>query len=194
MSELILSQHVKWREQYVSAALNKKFSGVTEPGVYYGYELSPGGGMSIMVSPGEDHPESVAVVERDGYSITVSSVDPGTAIVPSTGDYYVCLEAYYNPTDEGYQQIVFRGAPEDHHVILGRVSIPAGTTEITEAMITEESRVVGNPVAWLLELMTMYANAQTDIIGLDERLTNIENWAKGLTSEPYDPETLYMGS
>lgn len=195
MSDLVLAQHVKWQEQYVSAGLNRKFSGVTSPGVYYGFELSAGGGMTLLVSPGEDFDYSVAVIERSGYNITVRSESAGTVDVPSTGTYYVCLDALYVPaTGSGYQQIVFRASPEDYHVVLGKIVVPSGTTDITDDMISTDGRTEGSTGNLLLELMTMYTDVQTDVSGLDERLSNIENWAKLLTTEAYDPDTTYAGS
>jgi hypothetical protein len=191
MAELQLSQHVKWREQYVSSALNKKFSGVTEPGVYFGFELSPGGDMNLQVSPGDDFATSVAVVERDGYSVTIQAPDAGLVAVPSTGTFYVCLEAFYVPNDSGYQQIVFRAVPEDHHVVLGKINVPAGTTSITTDMISEEGRQVGNPSIWLIELLTKYVETQADVLDQGARLTNLENWAK---TQGYDPTVAYSGS
>ena len=65
----ILRQSVRWGEEYVSRGLNAKFAGIIKPGVYRGFRLRPGGGMSVLVDHDPDYPRSVAVVERDGYSL-----------------------------------------------------------------------------------------------------------------------------
>lgn len=171
---LSLYQNVKWREQYVSSALNKKFSGVFEPGVYSGFELSPGGGMSLLISPDEDFPNSVAIIERNGYSISVLAPDAGTVTVPAKGTFYVCLEAYYAPNDSGYQQVVFRAAPEDHHVVLGKIIVPLDATEITADMISEDGRMVGSPTYWLLDIITKYTEVQTSLAEHDAQLAELE--------------------
>lgn len=125
----MLRQNVRWGEEYVSRGLNVKLAGIIKPGVYHGFVLKPGGTMAVLVDHEPDYPRSVAVVERDGYSLTVVMDDPGIVHIPATGTWFVCLEALYTPTQQGYQRIVVREKPEPHHVVLGRVRAGTPLTE-----------------------------------------------------------------
>lgn len=190
MVEMMLEQHVKWGEEYVSRALNTKAAGVFNAGVYYGFVLAPGGGFTVQIVHDEDYPYSVAAVEREGYNITVRAVDAGDIVLDNVpGKYFICIEAYYAPQMSGYQRIVFKQAPEDHHIVLGCVTIPAGATEITAGMISEEGRMVGNPVDWLLSLAAKLTEVQTQNLDLMTRLSNLELWAQ---NHGYDKELLYV--
>lgn len=128
----MLRQNVRWGEEYVSRGLNAKLAGVIKPGVYHGFVLKPGGTMAVLVDHEPDYPRSVAVVERDGYSLTVVMDDPGIVHIPATGTWFVCLEALYTPTQQGYQRIVVREKPEPYHVVLGRVRAGTPLTEPDE--------------------------------------------------------------
>lgn len=149
----VLRQSVRWGEEYVSRGLNIKLAGIIRPGVYHGFVLKPGGIMTVLVEHAPDYPRSVAVVERDGFSLTVVMDDPGVVTIPTKGAWYVCIEALYAPTQQGYQRIVARERPESHHIVLGKVYAgvlvpPDGETSpeegpvvvITEEMITTEGR------------------------------------------------------
>ena len=191
---MALEQSVKFGARYTSQALNKKLSGVIPPGIYHGFKLKPGVGRSILVCKDDDYPAgSVAVVDRDGYSITVTMKDDTQFEVPAgAGELYVVIQAAYIPETEGYQNIVFRNTtPEDHHVVLGKVSVTADTVQIVEDMIAEEDRDVGDPMLWLLDVSTRFISVSTEVIGLQARMTNIENWAKG---QGFDPATTYSGN
>ena len=50
----ILSQSVRWGENYVSRALNVKSAGIIPPGIYHGYNIKPGGGMAVLIEHDED--------------------------------------------------------------------------------------------------------------------------------------------
>lgn len=190
MAEPTLEQFVKWGEEYVSRALNTKSAGVFNAGVYYGFVLSAGAGFKVNVGHDEDYPYSVAVVERDGFNITVRCVDGGDIDIQNvSGKHYICIEAYYAPQLSGYQRIVVRQTPEDHHVVLGCVTVPSGAKEITAGMISEEGRMVGNPADWLLKLAAKLTEVQTSNLQLMARLNNLEMWAQ---NHGYEKDTLYV--
>lgn len=143
----ILRQSVRWGEEYVSRGLNAKFAGIIKPGVYRGFRLKPGGGMAVLVDHEPDYPRSVAVVERDGYSLTVDMADPGMVSIPARGTWFVCIEAFYAPAQQGYQRIVVRDQAEPHHVVLGKVyadGIDGSAPVISEDMISSEGRAEAN--------------------------------------------------
>lgn len=190
MAEMALEQHVKWGEEYVSRALNTKAAGVFNAGIYYGFVLSPAGGFAVKIGHDEDYPYSVAAIERDGFNITVRAVDEGEILLANVpGKYFICIEAYYAPQMNGYQRIVYKQNPESHHVVLGAVTIPTGATAVTAAMISEDGRMVGNPVDWLLSLAAKFTEVQTSNLKLMTRLNNLAMWAQ---NHGYVEETLYV--
>ena len=104
-----LRQSVRWGERYVSSALNRKFAGILPAGIYHGFRIKPGGIMSVLVEHDAAYPDrSVAVVERDGFSLTIVMDDPGYVDIPTAGVWYVVIEAFYIETQVGYQRIVAR--------------------------------------------------------------------------------------
>lgn len=134
-----LVQSVRWGENYVSCALNAKFAGVVKPGIYQGFILKPAGTMTVRVDHG-DACRSVAVVERDGYSITVIMLDGGEIKIPTRGTWHICIEAYYATQQPGYQRIVARQTLEGHHVVIGTVTVNENGVEITSDMLSTEER------------------------------------------------------
>ena len=139
----VLRQMIQWREQYVSAALNQKFSGILTPGVYRGFVLSPSLTRPRTVTVGHGaYGRSLAVVERDGYSITVCMTDGGDVTLPAVGRWYVCVEAYYVTHAPGYQRIVCREEPDEHHVVIGVVTVTDADALLTNADIDMTKQVV----------------------------------------------------
>lgn len=131
-----LYQSVRWGEEYTSRALNRKFAGIVAPGVYHGFTVSPGGNMAVLVGHDPDYARSVAVVERDGYSLTLILEDPVTVPIPAAGTWRICIEAFYSPSQQGYQQVVARETAEPHHVVLATVTVPKNDTFITMDMLS----------------------------------------------------------
>ena len=168
----ILFQSVRWGENYVSRALNIKAAGIIPTGIYHGYQVKPCGDMAVLIDHDEDYPRSVAVVERDAYSLTVIMDDPGKIAIPAPGDWFICIEAFYNPAKQGYQRVVARQKAETHHVILATVSIPAEASIITEEMISYLPRhkcVIAENVLETLKLEM--AQAHRSIIKVSDLLT-----------------------
>lgn len=208
----VLRQNVRWGEEYVSRGLNIKMAGIIQPGVYHGFVLKPGGSMAVLVDHAPNYPRSVAVVERDGFSLTVVMDDPGMVSIPAKGTWYVCVEALYSPTHQGYQRIVVRERPEHHHVVLGKVyagtlvAPPSGggdgsggesggenppdespTVVIREEMITTEER--GEANADIATIEQMQALSEQVTAGMDsligeqaETIANVLRLATRLTT------------
>ncbi len=178
----LLRQSVRWGEEYVSRALNVKMAGIVKPGVYHGFVLKPGGTMAVLIDHESDYPRSVAVVERDGYSLTVVMDDPGIVRIPATGTWFVCIEAFYAPTQQGYQRIVVREQPEPHHVVLGKVragvpltepgedeggdgetSVPGEAVVITDDMISSEEIDKANAdIATVMQMEALSERIEAD--------------------------------
>ena len=137
-----LRQSVRWGERYVSSALNKKFAGIIPAGIYQGFHLRPAGPMLVEAYHG-DEGRSVAIVERAGYSLTIIMEDPIAVRIPAPGEWFIVLEAFYIETQPGYQRIVARQNKEAHHVVLGKVSVPADSdlaAILPEDAISEDLR------------------------------------------------------
>lgn len=131
----VLRQSVRWGEEYTSRALNIKFAGIFKTGVYHGFDVKKSGPTSVLVDHGGDpYGRSVAVVERDGYSLTINMDDPGIVEIPAQGEWYICIEAFYAPTHQGYQRIVARATPESHHIVLAKATLEL--TEKDEPILT----------------------------------------------------------
>lgn len=144
---MALAQQIKWKEVYASVALNRKLSGVILPGIYRGFFVSPHSGMTVAVSPNvAQHPLSVAVVERGGFNFTVTSdaVEEFTIPNGTEGQFFLCLDAQYISGGGGFQDLVLvaESSVAGHHVVLARLTIPSGTTEITADMISEHGRTM----------------------------------------------------
>ncbi|MDE7065366.1 MAG: hypothetical protein K2O70_07855 [Desulfovibrionaceae bacterium] len=136
----MLRQCVRWGEEYVSSALNQKFAGIISPGIYRGFVVRPGGTMAVVVEHDASGGPSVAVVERNGYSLTVLMDDPCTVSIPAAGTWFICIEAFYSVRQTGYQRIVAREQREAHHVVLATVSVTENGIEILSSMISDRER------------------------------------------------------
>jgi hypothetical protein len=188
----MLTPDIKWKEPYVSAGLNRKLAGVLPPGVYWGYEVAPAGGMLVRVWPGDDpdYPDSVAVVDRDGYSVTVrqSGEDTVSLAGRAGSTVHVVLEMLYAPNQETVTSLQAITAPADHHVVLARVTIPAGAAEITAAMIDFVPRTLGNPAVLAMSYASSLMTVVATNITLKAQLSNLTAWAK---AQGYDANTIY---
>lgn len=147
-SEPKLIQNVRWGENYVSQGLNRKLYGLVLPGVYKGFEVKPAGKMRVFIDHASEEQCSVAVVERDGYSLTVIMEDGGYVDIPAAGEWFICLEAYYSPKQTGYERIVARETTEPHHIILAKVTVTDAEEDISEADISLSERAKCEPVGY----------------------------------------------
>ena len=129
-----LVQSVMFGERYVSSALNRKLSGILGAGVYHGFVVKPGGAGRVLIAHEDDYPRSVAVVERNGYSLTLVLNDPVYVELPAPGTWNIVLEALYIESEPGYQRIVAREQVEEHHVLLGTVTV----TSLEETVSIEQ--------------------------------------------------------
>ncbi len=188
----MLTPDVRWKEPYVSAGLNRKFAGVLAPGVVWGFEVDAPGGMLVRVWPGDDpdYPESVALVDRDGYSLTVRQSGEDTVDLAGRagGTVFIVLEALYAPNQDTVTSLQAVTTPADHHVILAKVTIPAGATAITAGMIDFAARTNGNPATLAMSYATSLMTVMTSLTELKASLANLTAWAK---AKGYDASTVY---
>lgn len=174
-----MRQSVRWGENYVSRALNEKFYKVIKPGIFAGFILKPAGVMRVCVQHAKGENVSVAVVERDGYSITVLMDGAGDVAIPAKGEWFICLEAFYTPNQQGYQRIVAREEPESYHVILGKVVVTTDAAvllPLTDENITDTGRMDANLASAgdLNEVLKFNAGLLKNLIRLTGRVFALE--------------------
>ena len=120
---------IQWREQYVSHALNRKFTGVIPTGVYQGFVCEPDGYRVKVGVQGEDN---TAVAETHGYSVTIRMTEP-EFVEPTGAKPYVVLEARYQPGVATTAKLAAVAAPEAHHIVLCRVTDSGSGWEADES-------------------------------------------------------------
>jgi hypothetical protein len=145
----MLKQEIQWREPYVSYSLNRKLSGVIPKGVYKGFIVSASEGMTLSIGPDlNDHPISLAVFEYNGYNFSVSSEDTTEITVPNgtSGTVYVVMQSEYINGGGGSTSVVIVSTTNvaDNQIILCKLTIPDGTTEITSGMISNAEKSYGD--------------------------------------------------
>lgn len=107
---------IQWRERYVSHALNRKFAGVIPTGIYQGFDCRISGN-AVMVGGGE---ESIAVVETEGYSITLRMTEEER--VPfNAGNPYVVIDARYAVGVATRADLKAVSAPAPEQIVLCKV-------------------------------------------------------------------------
>lgn len=114
----MIQADIQWREQYVSHALNRKFTGVVDPGVYQGFECKASGG-DILV--GDQAAPNTAVVEVNGYSVT-ARMDTPEQVTPSAAKPYVVLEVYYGIGIATRASLKAVAEPAGYQLVLCRVT------------------------------------------------------------------------
>lgn len=191
LAEPIVRQSVKFAERYVSSALNRKLAGVLKTGVYRGFAVKPGVPGYVLVTHGEDCANSVAVVERNGYNLTITMDDPGYVKIPATGTWYIVIEAFYVETEQGYQRVVARESIEDHHIVIakviavddgGELAIQISTAEKMEPELDTKAlrqiEAIRNGVTEAISKIDDSAGATVEIavnvIRLSNRVTRLE--------------------
>lgn len=87
----MLQPDVSWREQYASAALNRKFFGVIPVGVYRGYGVTDNGDGTVSLETAN----SVAVTESNGFSLTVTGTGEPERLAVPEGTWLLVIESTY---------------------------------------------------------------------------------------------------
>ena len=125
----MLIPDIQWREQYTSAALNRKFAGIIEPGIYEGFTVSSVSGGPLKFSIDVDG--GVAVVERDGYSITVRGSGSAEIVSAlSTGTSYAVIEVFYDISQTTTATLKVVASPSSHHCVLAKFSVSNGVATL----------------------------------------------------------------
>lgn len=191
-----LRQSVRFGERYVSAALNRKLAGILGAGVYHGFVVKPGGVGRVLVGHEDDYPFSVAVVERNGFSLSIILDDPVYVEIPASGTWFIVIEAYYVETQIGYQRIVARENVEPHHVVLAKITCDDLSQEIKEDDIDTSVCVFSDTRKNADILGEVYALSvcQSDLYArLSDRVFKLELKRGGGESTMIGPEGYQLG-
>ncbi|MCR3717555.1 tail fiber protein [Citrobacter freundii] len=152
-TSLALVSDLQFNEPYSSAALNRKFRGIVNPGFYGGFLPSPAGGLNLKISSGEEGGTASINIDKY-YQMTVRQQADVTMPVTAGKKVIVVLEATYALGQETYQvncksavqaaEIKFLEegtALRQNQLELCTVTVPAGAPELTEEMIDISRRL-----------------------------------------------------
>lgn len=145
---------VQFFETYTSAAFNRKMSGIVKPGFYAGFEPVLSGGLNVKItSANEADKRGAASVNVGEYQISVHQIEDITLALPAGATTRVVLEANYqngvktNQVDVNSAIQAARIFIADVSVALAgnqlelcRFTVPAGTTVLTQTMLSKASR------------------------------------------------------
>ncbi len=145
---------VQFFETYTSAAFNRKMRGIVKPGFYAGFDAVLAGGLKINItSANESGKRGVASVDVGEYQISVQQVEDVGFTLPAGATTRVVLEANYQngvktnqvDSNSGIQAArLFLAdvsvALTGNQLELCRFAVPAGTVNLTQAMLSKQNR------------------------------------------------------
>ncbi|WP_432773862.1 tail fiber domain-containing protein [Vibrio parahaemolyticus] len=153
IESLPLIADTQYLEPNSSESLNRKLCGIVEAGVYRGFNVAViGNTMTVNVTSGQQY--GVAMVERDGYLLTIRQQHDVVLTVP-IGRSYAVIDAIYqhglitkqidirSAYDAASLKIVQEGKLQAHHVILASFDVPAGTLVLDESYMSFNQRMDG---------------------------------------------------
>ena len=154
---LPLMADIQYMEPYASSALNRKFKNILLAGFYSGYIPLPGSGLNLLITSAQSAGglgTGVASIDTNGFQISVQQNADITVGLAAGKSYIVALQADYqfgtitnqvdaNSTVKASQIVTLdiTAKLQPNQIELCRVVIPAGTKQITKAMISTLYRV-----------------------------------------------------
>ncbi|HGE8241131.1 tail fiber protein [Aeromonas veronii] len=150
-SNFPLITDLQFLEPFGSESLNRKFFGITPPGIYRGFKAQLPGGMVLRI--GRAGEAGTAIVELNNeHCLTIQQRHPVDLQVKAGFSGFVVLEGFYKfgvPTMQvdtasaiEAARILLVTQPEirPDHVTLYALNVPAGATALTEVMLSTEHR------------------------------------------------------
>ncbi|EHJ7921176.1 tail fiber protein [Escherichia coli] len=155
---LALVADVQYHEPYLSAALNRKFRGIVDPGFYAGFFPKPGGGMNLLITSvdGDKTAGAASVNIGEFYQVTIQQRKDISLALSAGKKYAIVLKGRYLPGEDSYQvntashihaaEFVARTYTDsyqlgDGELLVCTVNIPAGVSAITKEMIDVSDRI-----------------------------------------------------
>ncbi|EIH9458459.1 tail fiber protein, partial [Escherichia coli] len=155
---LALVADVQYHEPYLSAALNRKFRGIVDPGFYAGFLPKPGGGMNLLITSvdGDKTSGAASVDIGEFYQVTIQHRKDISLALSAGKKYAIVLKGRYLLGEDTYQvntashihaaEFVTRTYTDsyqlgDGELLVCTVNIPAGVSAITQEMIDTSERI-----------------------------------------------------
>ncbi|EHW5796414.1 tail fiber protein [Escherichia coli] len=155
---LALVADVQYHEPYLSAALNRKFRGIVDPGFYAGFLPKPGGGMNLLITSvdGDKTAGAASVDIGEFYQVTIQHRKDISLALSAGKKYAIVLKGRYLLGEDTYQvntashihaaEFVTRTYTNsyqlgDGELLVCTVNIPAGVSAITQEMIDTSERI-----------------------------------------------------
>ncbi|HDH7381109.1 TPA: tail fiber protein [Escherichia coli] len=155
---LALVADVQYHEPYLSAALNRKFRGIVDPGFYAGFLPKPGGGMNLLITSvdGDKTAGAASVDIGEFYQVTIQQRKDISLALSAGKKYAIVLKGRYLLGEDSYQvntashihaaEFVARTYTDsyqlgDGELLVCTVNIPAGVSAITQEMIDVSDRI-----------------------------------------------------
>ncbi|HBK0857049.1 TPA: tail fiber protein [Escherichia coli] len=155
---LALVADVQYHEPYLSAALNRKFRGIVDPGFYAGFLPKPGGGMNLLITSvdGDKTAGAASVDIGKFYQVTIQQRKDISLALSAGKKYAIVLKGRYLLGEDTYQvntashihaaEFVARTYTDsyqlgDGELLVCTVNIPASVSAITQEMIDTSERI-----------------------------------------------------
>ncbi|MEH4586879.1 tail fiber protein, partial [Escherichia coli] len=155
---LALVADVQYHEPYLSAALNRKFRGIVDPGFYAGFLPKPGGGMNLLITSvdGDKTAGAASVDIGEFYQVTIQHRKDISLALSAGKKYAIVLKGRYLLGEDTYQvntashihaaEFIARTYTDsyqlgDGELLVCTVNIPAGVSAITQEMIDTSERI-----------------------------------------------------
>ncbi|EHA4102197.1 hypothetical protein JKP41_001837 [Escherichia coli] len=155
---LALVADVQYHEPYLSAALNRKFRGIVDPGFYAGFLPKPGSGMNLLITSvdGDKTAGAASVDIGEFYQVTIQQRKDISLALSAGKKYAIVLKGRYLLGEDTYQvntashihaaEFVSRTYTDsyqlgDGELLVCTVNIPAGVSAITQEMIDTSKRI-----------------------------------------------------
>lgn len=150
---LPLVSDVQYREPYSSAAINRKLRGLALPGIYSGFNPTPGTGLNVLIASGDDGGTCSFNIDkfyqlsvRQQSDVAVSMSAGTTKIIALQATYALGTETSQVNSGSTLQAAEFvvldaTAALADNQLEMCKVTIPADATQITSDMIDLSGRV-----------------------------------------------------
>ncbi|WP_097409788.1 tail fiber protein [Escherichia coli] len=155
---LALVADVQYHEPYLSAALNRKFRGIVDPGFYAGFLPKPGGGMNLLITSvdGDKTAGAASVDIGEFYQVTIQQRKDISLALRAGKKYAIVLKGRYLLGEDTYQvntashihaaEFVARTYTDsyqlgDGELLVCTVNIPASVSAITQEMIDTSERI-----------------------------------------------------
>ncbi|MGS8421256.1 tail fiber protein (plasmid) [Escherichia coli] len=155
---LALVADVQYHEPYLSAALNRKFRGIVDPGFYAGFLPKPGGGMNLLITSvdGDKTAGAASVDIGEFYQVTIQQRKDISLALSAGKKYAIVLKGRYLLGEDTYQvntashihaaEFVARTYTDsyqlgDGELLVCTVNIPASVSAITQEMIDTSERI-----------------------------------------------------